>query len=165
MPMALMQELAGTLGELDETGMNGVRLASPTISFRSLSLLFICIGRPLQAADAPLAPLMYHCAPYRLIASCSNTPLHVADAAPPLLLSIVPLASVLHHRALFPCKLLISSRPLLLIIAPPVFKQHCAPVTPCMLLVPQHPELDKSGMNHAHGIKDQDIKCDLSLPG
>ena len=34
-----------------------------------------------------------------------------------------------------------------------------------MLLVPQHPELDKGGMNHAHGIKDQDIEWDLSLPG
>ena len=164
MPMALMQELAGTLGELDETGMNGVRLASPTISFCSRSL-FICIGRPLQAADAPPTPLMYHCAPYTLIASCSSHPLHAADAAPPLLLIILPLTSVLHYGALSPCKLLISPRPLLLIIAPPVFVLHCAPVTPCMLLVPQHPELDKSGMNHAHGIKDQDIKWDLSLPG
>ena len=129
--MALMQELAGTLGELDETGMNGVRLASPLLlSFRSRSLLFIRIGRPLQAADAPPPPLMYHCAPYRLIASCSNHPLHVADAAPPLLLSIVPLTSVLHHGALSPCKLLISPRlPL---------AYHCASSL-CTALCTSHP--------------------------
>ncbi len=31
MPMALMQELAGTLGSMDETGMNGALLHPPLL--------------------------------------------------------------------------------------------------------------------------------------
>ena len=105
MPMALMQELAGTLGELDETGMNGVPLASRFNASRSRYLIPICIGRPLHAAYEPPGPLRYHRAPYPLIASCSSHPSHAADAAPPLLpiLGPLPLHCVLQHSPLASC--------------------------------------------------------------